>query len=462
MSSQQARPAERGYHQDYIARIRYENALPPPPGAPKLLNIPTDGLGYYTSSAFGSRLAKQQPLNIEPDAELGMPIDLVGMPGIFDGDESCKTAKPISISLDQSCLSLITAIQAPLAIPPIHPKDKNLLRPISELGKPKLAAGGHSFLRRTEYISSARAEAQAGLTRPTTKATNQRSRRATDASREDPINILRHIVKGFNLANPEDSYEGPDNTSNIRGAPPTSAEVDAWKNPKHPTKSHLDLNGSYQIKPDLNALPDSGTYLSTKFAGNPTNKTDAHDVRLDVGMILPVDKPSGDSDYEFYLPQTTDEVKNIQRQFNVLDPQRDDELLRQSYTNDGEPCNRYDFHRTYDLYRQQMSLDFPYKEVALAIYDPDLDAASVAFVNGHGRKSLDLSKGAYYYPIGSKMQLRPRRNKALVQLGLASQKAAEDSTERPDAWNVVVRDPDDDELMRRTTHRSELDPTQES
>lgn len=92
MATPSARPAERGYHQDYIARIRYENALPPPPGAPKLLNIPTEGLYYYTSANFSSRLARQQPLNIEADAELGMPIDLVGMPGIFDGDESCKSS----------------------------------------------------------------------------------------------------------------------------------------------------------------------------------------------------------------------------------------------------------------------------------------------------------------------------------------------------------------------------------
>ena len=91
MSSQGGRPPERGYHQDYIARIRYENNLPPPPGAPKLLNIPIEGLVYYTSAAFASRMARQQPLNIEADAELGMPIDLVGMPGIFDGDESCMT-----------------------------------------------------------------------------------------------------------------------------------------------------------------------------------------------------------------------------------------------------------------------------------------------------------------------------------------------------------------------------------
>ena len=82
--------SEKNYHQDYIARIRHENTLPPPPGNPKLMDIPVEGLEYYTSAAFASRLARQQPLNIEADAELGMPINLVGMPGIFDGDESCK------------------------------------------------------------------------------------------------------------------------------------------------------------------------------------------------------------------------------------------------------------------------------------------------------------------------------------------------------------------------------------
>jgi hypothetical protein len=92
MSSSQSRSGgERMIHQDYIARIRYSNALPPPPNPPKLLDIPNTGLasGQYTAPGFASRLAREQPLNIEADAELGMPLDLVGMPGVFDGDESC-------------------------------------------------------------------------------------------------------------------------------------------------------------------------------------------------------------------------------------------------------------------------------------------------------------------------------------------------------------------------------------
>lgn len=83
------RPGDKVVHQDYIARIRYSNALPPPPNPPKLLDIPGTGLagGQYTSAGYASRLARDQPLNIEADAELGMPIDLIGIPGIFDGDE---------------------------------------------------------------------------------------------------------------------------------------------------------------------------------------------------------------------------------------------------------------------------------------------------------------------------------------------------------------------------------------
>lgn len=84
MASQQ-----RSYHQDYIAKVRYSNQLPPPPDPPKLLDIPGTGLagGKYTDASYASRLAREQPLNIEADAELGMPIDLVGIPGVFDGDE---------------------------------------------------------------------------------------------------------------------------------------------------------------------------------------------------------------------------------------------------------------------------------------------------------------------------------------------------------------------------------------
>ncbi|KAI7083000.1 hypothetical protein KC317_g16712, partial [Hortaea werneckii] len=126
MSSQ--RP-ERVVHQDYIARIRYSNALPPPPHPPKLLEIPGTGLagGEYTSAAYASKLAREQPLNIEADAELGMPIDLIGVPGIFEGDNRA-----------------IFTSETPQ---PIDPKDKQLLKPLAALGKGNALGAPVSFLR---------------------------------------------------------------------------------------------------------------------------------------------------------------------------------------------------------------------------------------------------------------------------------------------------------------------------
>ena len=83
---------KRGPHQDYIVRQRYDNKLPPPPGSVKLLPLQGDreALDQYTLPTYGGRLARQQPINIDADALGGMDINLVGMPGIFEGDESCK------------------------------------------------------------------------------------------------------------------------------------------------------------------------------------------------------------------------------------------------------------------------------------------------------------------------------------------------------------------------------------
>ena len=72
-------------------------------------------------------------MNIETDAELGMPIDLVGIQGVFEGKDE-------KIMFDEFPEAL-------------HPKDRELLRPLNALGKPLASTNSVSFLRRTEYIS---------------------------------------------------------------------------------------------------------------------------------------------------------------------------------------------------------------------------------------------------------------------------------------------------------------------
>lgn len=340
------------------------------------------------------------------------------------------------------------AIQAPLATPPVHPKDKNLLRPLSELGKPAFIAGGYSFLRRTEYISTeakARAEANAHAARTTFKSpTAAKARKPADTQKEDPMYMLRSVIKGFDLANPQDAYTGPDNASNIRGAAPSPAEAEAWKNPRHPSKPDVRLIDAYPLKPDLDAITDSGAFVITKFTGNPSASTEKRDVRMDVGIMYPRELESGTFDYDFFLPADETAANSIRQKFDVNNPKRDNQDLYTQKSADGSECFRYNYLRTYNASRRVDSIDQQYKEVALSLHDHEND----------GQDTQEI--GAYYYPISTKMQMKPRRNRNLAQLGLASQ-AVEEDAEKIDWMNVTVGEPEEEEKAGRGRHREDLE-----
>ncbi|KAL8835537.1 MAG: hypothetical protein Q9170_003270 [Blastenia crenularia] len=462
MATPASRP-ERAYHQDYICRIRYENNLPPPPGSVKLLDIPIDGLDYYASPGFASRLHRSQPINIEVDAELGMPIDLVGMPGVFDGDES--------------------SIQAPLIPPPIHPRDKNLLRPLSELGKPKYQPGGISFLRRTEYISSdaARARSEAAP-KSAPKSPGPKFRKPVDTSRDDPIYVLRAAVKGFDIAYPEDAYTGPDTKDSIKGLDPTPAEIEAWNNPKHPTKSNLKPVDFYPIMPDLEAGTDTGSYMVAKFTANPTQVIEKHDPRMDVGMLRPYEEDDATMaeynaklsahtadpvhnphpgaapfNYHFFLP--TDEVsaQNLRKMLDVCDPDNDDPTLYTSQNKHGKDIFRLDHHRVYETGRSTAAdPDHAYKEITLALHDHELERGTGNSTSQNGDATRHMDKAAYYYPVMQKLQLKPHRSRTLAQLGVNSRVEDEEDDKKIDALEVVVEDLNDIEKARRAEHRAGL------
>ena len=154
---------------------------------------------------------------------------------------------------------------------------------------------------------------------------NARKARRADANKDDPLSILRATIKGFDLAYPEDAYTGPDSSTAVRGAEITSTERTAWSNPVHPTRSGVTLLDSYPILPDLEGLPDTGSYVVMKFITNPVAASDRYDERLDVGLLRPMDQsfeaqrlleaqmaehandpsrppPIPQYDYEFFLP----------------------------------------------------------------------------------------------------------------------------------------------------------------
>ncbi|KAH8767938.1 Paf1-domain-containing protein [Hyaloscypha sp. PMI_1271] len=417
--------SQRMIHQDYIARIRYSNALPPPPNPPKLLDIPNTGLasGQYTTPGFASRLARDQPLNIEADAELGMPLDLVGMPGIFDGDES--------------------SIQAPLHPPQPHPHDRALLRPLSTLGKPKFSDSGVSFLRRTEYISSytSKSRFESTTSRSLIDNTGNRAKRAPgNVDKESPEYIKSQAVKSFQIA------------------------ANYLKNPnqvRHPTKRNVKLLDANPLLPDLDSFPDAGGYVTIKFMTNPVPPSTTYDIRLENSLLKPMDvteeeeaakaaaaelynkdpehypPPDNTIEYEFFMTDTQSEALAFKRKFDALDPEKDSEEIYTQKNGAGDGCIRFKRVRAYESAFATGSAAEKYEEVIIAVHD--------------GKDGL-RQKGAYYYPIVQKSGIRPQRQKNIDARRRFTQ---EEPKRQTDFLDMRVDEPFEDLRGQRDVYRTE-------
>jgi hypothetical protein len=438
-------------HQDYLARVRYSNALPPPPFYPKFLDIPNTGLssGLYTSPHYASRLAREQPLNIEADAELGMPIDLVGIQGVFEGKEE-------KIMFDEDPA-------------PLHPKDRELLRPLNALGKPVASTNAVSFLRRTEYLSGKSMVNKAANNALMGGRNAKQNNKSKTTNKDDPISILRGIVKGFNIANPQDAYTGEDDQKNLVGAPITEAERQAWKNPKHPTKSGLKLLDSYPILPDLDAFPDTGNYVLLKYQTNPSDISTHYDPRLDVALVRPITHtadeeaafeekvalaktdpsrpaPLPEFRYDVLIPENSDSVPAIKRKFDVADASNDSpDLYDYENPETHRPAFRYKRLRQYETYLQAGNADDAWND-------------SVALMLNDGEAGSRLKKGAYLYPIVQRTSIRPVRPKGkmgnLARGAMAGEEEGEDVIHK---MEVCVRGLNENEVERIADYREKYD-----
>jgi RNA polymerase II-associated factor 1 len=347
-------------------------------------------------------------------------------------------------------------------LPSLHPKDRALLKPLSALGKPTAMNSGVSFLRRTEYISSNAATVQrfeSSTSKDLLRVRNDPKRRKPQtANRDDPINIIRSLVKGFDLAYPEDAYTGPDSETNIRGAPITEADKTAWKTPKHPSNPNLTLLDAYPLLPDMEALPMTGDFQIVKFSTNPVAQSDKYDQRLDTALLRPLGadlalleermdahkadptmpKPLPEWDYDLFLAEHEGSVRGIKRKFDPNDAQNDDPSLYDTEA-DGESCFQFQRIREYETYQQAGDADNAYGDtVALALHDT-------------GDR---LEKGAYFYPVKQRTNLRPKRKTPGV--------LEEGRVEHVDVLHVNVRDPNSDEVHMRSEAQATLDPTTES
>jgi len=451
----ESRPSE-GFHQEYIASLRYRNDLPPPDMPPKFLDIPHDGLERFLTPGFASNMARREEPNIDVDAEGGMPIDLVGIPGLHLGDES--------------------AIMAPENPPPVDPADLPLLTTLEQLKNPAPKNVNVSFLRRTQYIAAGpRGPEGLRTTALRTKPRPQPER--PKVSHDDPTYIKKYIMKGFDIAYPDSKHTGEDTPSRIKGHTPTKAELDAWANPVHPDNPKLKPVGFFPVLPDLQGFPDPGGFVQFKFDKAPVpGISGKRDDRMDVAILVPSapeericqehaaktalhkanpnlypDPGPIPWDYDLFLPEKKGSTKKIKSSLKISNPDRDNE---DNYTHEGPDNNkfhRYDRVRTYATSSQTLNTDQKQKDIALTLFDPaELDESERA--NIHLKQ-----KGAYYYPILGKTRLKPERSRTIAQAGLAPTrpKAKEDQVHQ---IQVVVRDPDEAEKYKRAQHRAAIDP----
>jgi hypothetical protein len=449
--------------QDYIARIRYSNALPPPPFAPKLLEIQNSGLssGQYTSTGFASRLSREQPLNIEADAELGMRIDLVGLPGIFNEDQS--------------------AILFPEKPPPLDPRDRALLKPIASLGKAAVASSNVSFLRRTEYITSHQkgGTATGPLRTPSRPVASRRPPPKSPAqpARTDREGMIRQIEKSFNLAYPQDRYTGVETNSQFQGAEISTAEREAWSRPKHPLDANLTVLDSYPVLPDIDALPESGFYLLVKYNANPSTTSNAYDPKLDHLLLQPRDatqdqdakyqaelaahkadptqpKPNLLYDFTAYLPagDAATILPALKRKFDVFNPARDDpaDYPDQAPT-DVSPGPHFVFRklRAYETTRITGNGVTEWDDsVAFALHDgPPQTRRRRASVSTR-------QKAAYVYPIMHRVNLRQQRQGTDRMGRIVRDDAAESGI--ADVFEITVGDWNEEAQQRVDAKRQAL------
>lgn len=342
---------------------------------------------------------------------------------------------------------------------PVHARDRSLLRPLAALGKSNAGNAGVSFLRRTEYISNDLSRKQdSGNAKDMLRIrqNDAKRKRLQNGNKEDPLNILRHVIKGFDIAHPQDAYTGTDTEHIIKGAEATLSDKQAWAKPVNPNNTKLTLLDSYPVLPDLEALPSVGSYIVMKFDAKSLGTTKTYDDRLDVAILQPrgayqdqhedrmaaferdldLVAPTLEYDYEYYMTDTVDAVRGIKRKLDCQDTDNGNEELYTSVDDEGVRSFQYDRIRTYETYAQSGDASNVYGDsVALALHDQE-------------DSKRDLPKGAYYYPVLQRTSLRPKRK--------APGQPVEQS-ELADQLRIQVRDAEQDELDLRAGARAKLD-----
>lgn len=388
--------------QEYIAKIRYINNLPPPPLHPKFLKYnvsetvtPIEENEQLMSSLF----RKENFLQFigQVDEEFGMAINPIETRGFLDGSND-------------------RAIFANNSVP-LHPKDRALLRDAG-IGNINKSEPGVSFLRRTEYIAE-RQTSSRGEDKAETAAV------AKEVELHDPDAQLQAVEQSFELAQKTLSDPG---------------------SLKHPRRKNLRAVAAWPLLPDTTMMDTK--YLTVKFTGSASlsrelqalkrKEAESYDEDLQRASLLSaIYRPITSEDGEwvsFYQLKDKKAVESLSEKLTSTEKEQPVSLL------DDEEKDLEVFHykhfKNYDMQYQRFSK--PYEELALK-FVPDESGSK-------------KRRAAYYYPISGRVELKKHRASTNTEIN----RFLDDST--ADVLDLKVREPNTNELRKMDTIRSEYDP----
>ena len=357
---------------------------------------------------------------------------------------------------------------APEILPVLDPADHALMLTPEQLRNQNSKNVNVSFLRKTQYMSSANvrqnseAFMKSSRPRPRQKSISQAE---AALARDDPINIRRHIQKGFDLVYPESAQPTSDPL-----ARPTPTETNAWRNPTHADNPHLKPVSTYPILPDFDASTDIYGYASIKFDKPPLPALPGgkRDDRIDVALLNLVHIASAEAAYQKKLAKWESNKELYEHpgaqpfewdlSVPIAGPSAVAGIKRKLYTDDlsdrdvsqwydglHDPNSVGDAGHGIEYAKERsfgaVSTDFPQQDL-----EPGIQRiVALNLVEGE-------EKAAYFYPIVQRVRVRADRGK----VGAKGINAAEGD----ENWNHVmlrVREPDAEELARRFWTRGQVD-----
>ncbi|AMD19299.1 HBR398Wp [Eremothecium sinecaudum] len=224
---------------EYIAKVNYKNDLPPPPLPPKLLKY-----NYFDNEAVESPqliTSLYTKTNVTPliqlDKELGMPIDLIQIPGVLNQQDTKFLYGYDSVKLQQ--------------------EDRVLLRDprVDRITKTDLSKV--TFLRRTEYMSS-------------TLATKNEKKRPASTVDDD----------GDSALTPSQIVEKVENTFDTVGSDLSKLS--------HPNKKNVKAVKTWSLLPDTVSMDQ--TFFTIKMVGSAAlNKKEKDTVDMTSAIFRPVE-----------------------------------------------------------------------------------------------------------------------------------------------------------------------------